>query len=95
MLLTHSHGSGWFTCNEIPEIVFDPYIVEAVLSATPHTLIMDYCERTYDGGGHGNYWAAASVLRVLWVDQGEDFRIEEYDGKEYVVLKRAQTWLTA
>ena len=50
-----------------------------------------YVETTYSDvytGGVGN-------LQIAWIDEGEEFTIEEYDGNESIQFKSETSWITA
>jgi len=41
------------------------------------------------------YTGGVKDLEVVWVDGGEEFTIEEYDGNESIQLKSETSWITA
>jgi hypothetical protein len=54
---------------------------------------VEYVESIY--GEDDVYTGGASDLKVVWVPQGSQFRIEEYDGSESLKLKDSEDWITA
>jgi len=34
-------------------------------------------------------------LIIYWIDQGEQFRVDEYDGSESLVFSSEEKWMTA
>ena len=48
---------------------------------------MSTYQDVYTGGVEG--------LVVVWVDEGEEFIINEYDGSESIQLKSKTEWITA
>ena len=82
VLYTCSYGSGWYSCNKgNPDMVFDKDIVFAVLDddyeAAEKIAKQKYPECHLSG---------VSYLDVDWVPEGCAFRIDEYDGKEEVII---------
>jgi hypothetical protein len=94
VLVSPGYGAGWYTWNEAhPELLFLPRVVEMVLNQASHYDIVDYVESIY--GEDDVYTGGASDLKVVWVPQGSQFRIEEYDGSESLKLKDSEDWITA
>ena len=94
VLISPGYGSGWYTWNEShPELLFLPRVVEMVLNQASHYDIAEYVESIY--GEDEIYTGGASDLKVIWVPQGTEFRIEEYDGSESLKLKDDEDWITA
>jgi hypothetical protein len=94
VLISYGFGAGWSTWNPgYPELVFDPTIVDLILSKEPNykTKIVDYCEKQYPGG----YFGGIDGLVVEWVVEGTEFMVEEYDGSESLNFKETIDWLTA
>jgi hypothetical protein len=84
-------GAGWYTWNtDHPEILFDPTIVHYVETRELEKL-KAYTELKYPDLFLGHF----QDLSVAWIDQGEEFIIEEYDGNESVKFKKDFEWFTA
>jgi hypothetical protein len=84
-------GAGWYTWNrENPEIIFDPNIVHYV-ELEEWDKLQVYIELKYPDV----YSSAASNLTIKWIDQGAEFKIDEYDGNESIILKEKESWLVA
>jgi hypothetical protein len=94
VLLSPGYGAGWYTWNQAhPELLFLPRVVEMVLNGTSHYEIEVYVQSLYEEDEL--YVGGAVDLVVKWVPQGEQFRIEEYDGAESLVLASQEKWITA
>ena len=83
VLYSPGFGAGWYSWNKhLPEIVFDPAIVNMVLEERFDELetfmILKYPD-VYLGG--------LIDLEVMWVKIGRLFRITEYDGNEDIEYK--------
>ena len=94
VLISPGFGAGWYTWNmEHPAILFDPKIVDMVLSNSELSDIEQYVEQTY--GEDEIYTGGAGDLVIRWVPEGVRFRINEYDGSESLVLESDEQWITA
>lgn len=94
VLVSPGFGAGWYTWNlDHPELLFLPHVVEMVLNGDSHYDIESYVNSVY--GEDEIYTGGAGDLTIKWVPQGEQFRIEEYDGSESLVLASQEKWLTA
>jgi len=95
VLVSHGYGAGWSTWADSDDIInivlFEPEVVEWVLNGKegpcPDLEAKYGWEYFYDGGEDG--------LDVVWVEQGRQFRISEYDGAESLILAEEETWFTA
>ena len=99
VLVSSGFGAGWFTWHDCEELLFDPVVVELVeqWSKDPHSYqysaqIEEYCLRVY---GEDIYLGGIDGLYVVWVNEGEEFFIEEYDGAENIKLKSDIGWSVA
>jgi len=94
VLVSPGFGAGWYTWNQShPELLFLPRVVEMVLNGTSYHEIEAYVQSIY--GEDELYVGGAVDLKVVWVPQGSQFRIEEYDGSESLKLKDDEDWLIA
>jgi len=92
VLVSPGFGAGWSTWNrDVPELLFDPAIVQMVGDGTRHDTIELYCEAKYPN----QYFGGASDLTVVWVPVGTEFIIDEYDGAESIIFKNQEQWITA
>ena len=90
VLYSPGWGSGWYSCHQIEELVFDPSIV-AWLEAQELDKIRSYVTLRYPG----KYFGGLDNLTIKWVPVGSAFRIDEYDGNESIFLKEDNDWLIA
>ena len=92
VLYSPGWGAGWYTWNQDhPECLFDPDVVAWVEQGK-----QDSCpdlEAKYDWNGF--YDGGAQDLAIKWIPQGVQFRIDEYDGSESVILAQDEVWMTA
>lgn len=101
IIFSPGFGAGWYTWNtEYPELLRDPEIVHLVElrerapieEAEYYTeKIVNYCEEQYPEG----YFGGAEDLCIEWVDIGDKFRINEYDGSETIELLTNSVWMEA
>jgi hypothetical protein len=91
VLYSTGFGAGWSTWNPgMPEILFDPAIVEFVEKEQWDELAT-YATLKYPG----IYDGGMRDLEIAWLDVGAEFRIDEYDGSESVQVKEEMLWLVA
>ena len=90
VLVILGFGAGFSTWNK-PEMAVDFDLVEAFLSGDmnrfEYIVVEKYGENMYLGGMEN--------LMVVWVDEGNKFRIDEYDGNERVEILEDANWFTA
>jgi len=91
VLYSPGFGAGWSTWNqEVPEILFDPIIVDFVEKEQWEELAT-YATLKYPG----LYDGGMRDLEIVWLDVGTEFRINEYDGSESVEVKEELLWIVA
>ena len=94
VLFSPGFGAGWYTWNQShPELLFLPRVVEMVLNEESHYEIEAYINSIYEEDDI--YTGGASDLKVVWIPQGAQFQVEEYDGAESIRLKDSEDWITA
>lgn len=93
VLYSPGYGAGWYSWHRKEELLYDPNIVQMVLEDRKDD-IEDYVMGLYPNEDDP-YMGGADDLTVEWVPLGEQFRIDEYDGAESVVLMSRENWLTA
>jgi hypothetical protein len=80
ILYSPGFGAGWSTWNSDHEgLLFDKEIVEAVLDGDREQA-REIASRKYPSA----YLGGLNDLKVSWVQQGQQFEIEEYDGSESI-----------
>jgi hypothetical protein len=91
VLYSPGFGAGWSTWNrEVPDLVFDPAIVEFVENEKWAEL-NTYVTLKYPG----IYTGGMKDLAVAWLPVGTEFRIGEYDGAENIEVKEETDWIKA
>lgn len=96
VIYSNGYGAGWSTWNsEYGEaLIFDPGIADLVLDRVAGKLPQEleaYITLKYPDA----YQGGVRNLAVKWVPEGTQFRIEEHDGSETVVLFDDDDWITA
>ena len=90
VLISYGFGAGFYTWGAPLEAIFDPKLIELVESED-FDGAEEYVMNTYPGV----YTSGVGDLEVVWVDEGEEFIINEYDGNESIQLKNKTEWITA
>ena len=90
VLISYGFGTGFHSYGAPIEAIFDPKLVELVESED-FDGAEEYVMNTY----HGVYTGGVEDLEVVWVDEGEEFIINEYDGSESIQFKNKTQWITA
>ena len=90
VLISYGFGSGFYTWGAPLEAIFDPKLV-GLVESEDYDSANEYVKNTYPGV----YTGGVGDLVVVWVDEGEEFIIEEYDGNESIQFKNETQWSTA
>lgn len=90
VLVSPDYGAGWYSWHRIEELLYDPSII-LWLEAKEPDKIEHYLALKYPN----EYFGGLDDLTVEWIDQGTEFRIDEYDGAETIELKANTKWLVA
>lgn len=90
VIFSPAYGAGWYSWHQIPELLFDPSIVEWI-EQEESDKIKNYLTLKYPG----EYFGGVEDLCIKWMDQGTEFRIHEYDGAESIEYRNKQDWLIA
>jgi hypothetical protein len=92
VLVSAGYGAGWTTWGMPEEALFDPIIVDFVEANKNNSIeLAEYLEKEYPD----NYSGGLGGLYIHWVPEGKEFRIDEYDGAENLVLKSDDYWTIA
>ena len=93
VLHSTGYGAGWYSWNQDygDELLFDPGLVDLVLAGREHEEIAVYATLKWPDA----YLGGLSGLDVRWVPVGSEFRIDEEDGSETVILKDEDEWIVA
>lgn len=93
VLYSPGFGAGWFTWNrQFPQCIFDPEIVDMIQRHSSWQEIADFAEKKY---GEEFYSGGAEDLRIMWLKEGTEFIIDEYDGSESIRTKEIMDWIQA
>jgi hypothetical protein len=105
VLYSPGFGAGWSTWSSISghgtELMFDPSVVTLVEDRDNGKITTDqlvelvntYCEITY--GKNEVYCGGVDNLEIVWIPEGTQFKINEYDGSESIEYKENDYWITA
>lgn len=95
VLVSQGWGAGWYSWHGITELLYDPHIVNLLLTepGDVQDKIISYCENKHPD--EPTSFSGVDGLTVVWVPEGEQFIIDEYDGAERVQLLSTMSWLTA
>ena len=92
VLYSPGYGAGWYTWHNIPELIYDPKIVEMIEQGRLND-VEAYCEETYPS--FTKCYMGAEDLTITWIKEGRVFLIEEYDGNESIRFREDIDWLVA
>ncbi len=90
VLVSRGFGAGWSSWardDYAARVLFDPGVVAWVEGGKVGEVPVDQYEDMYTGG--------AEDLEIVWVPEGAQFRIHEYDGSERLILASEEQWFTA
>ena len=90
VLYSPGHGAGWYSWHRIEELLFDPSIVQWLeskdMDKIEHYLTLKYPKE---------YFGDLDDLVIKWIPVGTEFRVDEYDGSETIIVKEEESWITA
>lgn len=81
VLVSPGFGAGWYTWNGIEELIFHPKLVELVEQDNRHEITEELCKKLLDTDKYICTFGASN-LKIFWINIGDKFIIEEYDGWE-------------
>ncbi len=90
VLVSPDYGAGWYSWHQIEELLYDPSIV-LWLESQELDKIENYLALKYPN----EYFGSLEDLSVQWIDEGAEFRIDEYDGAESIEYRDKLEWLIA
>lgn len=91
VLVSPGYGAGWYTWNYDEEMIFDFEIASMLHNKVDFQQIVEYVEKQYPDAFYG----ALDNLIIKWLPIGTKFRIDEYDGAEWVEEYREESWYIA
>ncbi len=90
VLISRGFGAGWYTWNtQYPDMIFDPGMADLVLKGDLEQM-RTYAELKWPDA----YLGGLEDLTVEWVDQGQQIKIDEYDGSETIEYRDSNDWIT-
>lgn len=90
VLISPGFGAGWSTWNrEYPEMLFDPGQADLVIKGDREQMQAYALVKWPDA-----YLGGLRDLTVIWVDQGQLIKINEYDGSESIEYRDSTDWIT-
>jgi len=92
ILYSPGFGAGWYSWNNVEELLYDPKLVDMVEDRTSAETIELYCNEVY---GDKAYYGGSDQLTVTWIPVGTSFRIHEYDGSETIEIREEIDWKIA
>lgn len=93
VLYSPGFGAGWYTWNyDNLECLFDPEIVEMLEKEVHPDDIESFAEKKY---GEDFYAGGTDDLRIMWLKQGTEFVVHEFDGSESIQVKEDMGWIQA
>lgn len=87
VLVSPGHGAGWSTWqyDKYKEFyAMDKRLVSMYLDNTDEDVVVAFCLRTT---GAEPYMGGWDDIEIEWLDAGEKFMIQEYDGHEYLITE--------
>lgn len=90
VLVSPGFGAGWSTWNpDCPDMLFDPGMVDLVIKGDQEQM-RAYAELKWPDA----YMGGLNNLDVVWVEQGQLIKINEYDGSETIEYRDSDDWIT-
>jgi hypothetical protein len=93
VLYSPGYGAGWYTWHQIPELIYDPAVVDMVERKVSSEAIIQYCEEKYPS--FTKCYLGAEDLQISWIKEFRVFIINEYDGNESIQFREDINWLVA
>ena len=92
VLVAPGYGAGWYSWNTShPECLYDPDVVAWVENGKEGPVPDLEAKYGWDYFSNGG----ADDLVIEWVPKGALFRIDEYDGAEFLQLQEKEKWQVA
>ena len=90
VLVSPGFGAGFLTWGAPIEAIFNPTLIELVENKKFDEAV-DFVENTWEDV----YTGGVQDLVVVWIDEGREFIIEEYDGAESLMFSDKVDWIKA
>lgn len=86
VVISAGFGAGWFTWSGgDEELLFHPNIVKMVEDGKAEEIDEAWIENNL--GIKEMYCGGTDGLTIQWVEKNKKFRVEEYDGAEYIITE--------
>jgi hypothetical protein len=84
VIVSCGYGAGWSTWGDDSEFLsMDKTLVDMKLNDVSEDIVEEYCKEEKKLDQYMGGWKDAEVK---WLDKGDSFRIDEYDGNESLIL---------
>ncbi len=91
-----SYGSGWYTWHGKEELLFHPEIIGKIEENKRADITEEFCLNLLgDSVKDDIYCGGVEDLRIKWIEQGQEFELEEYDGSESITEIHREKYLKA
>lgn len=99
IIIAPTYGSGWFTWYGKEEMLYDPVVVDLIqknnnFDYDQAEIYNQFTKHIQEKYGIEDYFNIDD-LTIVWVDEGKEFFIDEYDGAESVRFRDHFKWLKA
>jgi hypothetical protein len=93
VIISSGYGAGWSTWHDGPNretLAFHPKLVELIESGqhNQETVSAVLNELLDKEEAEGIYLGGVRDLSITWIPEGTKFKIEEYDGSEYIITDK-------
>lgn len=93
VLYSPGYGAGWYTWHQDERLLYHPKLVELVELGKNEAITKELVDSIFPD--FGGYLGGAKSLEIEWIEEGTQFRIEEYDGYESITILGRTDCLTA
>lgn len=83
--LSPGYGAGWYSWHREEQLIFHPVIIEMIENGKNGEITQDWLKENL--GFENVYCGGAEDLIIKWLPEGIKFKIEEYDGSEYLLTE--------
>lgn len=90
VLISPGYGAGFYTWGAPLEAIFHPTLVDLIEKEQIQEAI-EFVNSTWPDV----YTGGVEDLEIQWLDEGDQFQIDEYDGSESLIVVKYTNWITA
>jgi hypothetical protein len=97
VLISTGFGAGWSTWNADHKefFLFDKGLVELAQEGATKFAVEDYLYKNLTGVTEYIDVSGWRDIDIRWVDEGTNFTIDEYDGRESINVRNDTNWIIA